>query len=337
MKLHKFEKPKRKIQYHKLLSSDCYIYTDTQDLRTMDQPIYNPPNPYVGTMRVFPGTLIKITGKPRIGANRFAINLQVGPSLNPRDDLALHFSPCFTPHPPKIVRNSLISSSWGPGESSGPFVFAQGQPFEVMILTEEHKFKIAINGSHYCEFNHRVSYEEITHLSIDGDVDIEKITVEDNDSYKSQQSGPQPSGYNPSGSQLSGPQPSAPQPYVNPPFSSQPAPAPSQAFYGPPPLPSMPLYPSGPVPGPAPGPQPSQPYNSTYHTGHQQFGPTPGGAYSGPIPSGPFSAPQPPSHYSGQQPSGPQPSQPYSYPGHSPYGSQPYQGGYNQPAYGVSS
>lgn len=142
----------------------------------MEQPILNPPNPYVGTLRVFPGTLVKVSGRPRPNATRFAINFQNGPSLNPRDDLALHLSPCFTP--PRVVRNTLRQGAWGLEEAWGNgTILSPHQPFEIMILVEPDQFKIAINGAHYCEFKYRIPYQEITHLTIDGDVNVERIAI----------------------------------------------------------------------------------------------------------------------------------------------------------------
>lgn len=142
----------------------------------MEQPILNPPNPYVGSLRIFPGTLVKVSGRARPNATRFAINFQTGPSLNPRDDLALHLSPCFTP--PRIVRNSLQHGAWGLEEAWGNgSILSPHQPFEIIILAEPEQFKIAVNGAHYCEFRHRIPYQQITHLTIDGDVDIERIHI----------------------------------------------------------------------------------------------------------------------------------------------------------------
>ena len=66
--------------------------------------------------------MIKINGAVRPNANAFAINLQLGPRVNPRDDLALHFSPVFT-HPQRVVRNSLQSLVWGAEESHNGKVF----------------------------------------------------------------------------------------------------------------------------------------------------------------------------------------------------------------------
>lgn len=236
----------------------------------MEQPILNPPNPYVGTLRVFPGTLVKIAGRPRPNATRFAINFQTGPSLNPRDDLALHLSPCFTP--PRIIRNTLQSGAWGLEEAWGSgAIMSPHVAFEIMILAEPDQFKIAVNGAHYCEFRHRIPYHQITHLTIDGDVDIDRISV--------------------SSSPVSAPQPTpAYLPASVPPYpTSQPS------------MPMPPMYPNlgpnqaAPVHYPsmpnAPGPAPM---SASYASGYPQAGPYPqpqGGAYppqmsGGPAPTG---------------------------------------------------
>lgn len=39
-------------------------------------------------------------------------------------------------------------------------------------------FQIAINGQHFCEFPHRISFSDVTHLLIDGDVSITLISWE---------------------------------------------------------------------------------------------------------------------------------------------------------------
>ena len=122
-------------------------------------------------------TIVLTTDPMTVCVISFAINLQCGPSVNPRDDIALHLSPVFTP-PPRVVRNSLQTQRWGPEESFGGFPFMSGQPFEVMVLIDSDHFKIAINGSHFTEFRHRLPLQRITHLSIDGDVTIGSITYE---------------------------------------------------------------------------------------------------------------------------------------------------------------
>ena len=134
--------------------------------------------PYVGEVEdgVTPGKMVKIQGKVPDDSTRFAVNYQLGPNLNPRDDIALHICPRFAER--VISRTHIQSMQWGPFENEGPMVIQQGSPFEIIILCEYHCFKIAINGRHYADFKHRLPYNQITHLVIDGEVEINSIFYE---------------------------------------------------------------------------------------------------------------------------------------------------------------
>ncbi|XP_011305633.1 spidroin-2-like [Fopius arisanus] len=143
----------------------------------MASPVLNPDVPYVGEVGgLAPGKMVKIQGKIPSNAVRFAINYQLGPNLNPRDDIAIHLSPRFSDG--FITRNHIQSMSWGPEENGGPLVLQPGQDFEVILLCEPLQYKIAINGRHFAEFGHRLPYQKVTHLVIDGDVEITSISYE---------------------------------------------------------------------------------------------------------------------------------------------------------------
>lgn len=103
--------------------------------------------------------------------------MQTGGNVNPRDDVALHLSAVFNP-PARIVRNSIQSNRWGAEESFGSFPLSPGSRFEFMLLVEASEYRIAINGSHFTEFRHRLPYEAVSHLAIDGDVHIESIDID---------------------------------------------------------------------------------------------------------------------------------------------------------------
>ncbi|XP_014480159.1 PREDICTED: uncharacterized PE-PGRS family protein PE_PGRS54-like [Dinoponera quadriceps] len=141
-------------------------------------PVTNPTIPYVGEVEggLRAGTMLKIQGKVPPDAVRFAVNYQLGPTLNPRDDIAIHVSPRF---PEGIItRNHIESMSWGMEENAGPLWIQPGQEFEMLILCDYHCFKIAINGKHFTEFAHRLPFIKVTHLVIDGDVEIHSISYE---------------------------------------------------------------------------------------------------------------------------------------------------------------
>lgn len=280
------------------------------------QPIINPSNPYVGTLRIFPGTLVKVAGRARPNATRFAINFQTGPSMNPRDDLALHLSPCFTP--PKVIRNSLMQGAWGIEESWGNgSIVSPHAPFEIMIMADQEQFKIAINGAHYCEFRHRIPYQQITHLTIDGDVDIDRINVSAN-VHGSQQAS-MDSYHNPG-------MPSAP-----PTHGSQPSMAPYPTAGGGMPMPSPSMYPNlGPGQPPSyypaatvpsmPGGMGPAPTPASYASGYPSAGPYPS------QPAGPYGPP----HSGGQM----YPQMPPTG-GPAPAPSNYYQGGYQVSTYKI--
>ncbi|KAM0729348.1 Galectin-4 [Formica fusca] len=141
-------------------------------------PVLNPEIPYVGKVEggLRAGTMVTIRGEVPFQAVRFAINYQLGPTLNPRDDIAIHVSPRFAEG--FVTRNSIESMIWGMEENSGPLWIHPGQKFEMMILCDYHCYKIAINGSHFAEFAHRLPFIKVTHLVIDGDVEIHSINYE---------------------------------------------------------------------------------------------------------------------------------------------------------------
>ncbi|XP_046822778.1 uncharacterized protein LOC124425847 [Vespa crabro] len=138
----------------------------------------NPEIPYVGAVEngLVPGKMVRIRGKVPENAIRFAINYQLGPVLNPRDDIAIHISPRFSDG--VITRNHIESMAWGANENEGPMCIQPGQEFEIIILCDHLNYKIAINGRHFAEFAHRLPYQKVTYLVIDGDVEIFSIIYE---------------------------------------------------------------------------------------------------------------------------------------------------------------
>ena len=125
---------------------------------------------------LIPGKMLRVQGKVPSSAERFAINYQLGPNINPRDDIAIHLSPRFSDG--IITRNHIQSMSWGPEENGGPMWIQSGEEFEIILLCEQLQYKIAVNGRHFTEFAHRLPYLKVTHLVIDGDVEVKLISYE---------------------------------------------------------------------------------------------------------------------------------------------------------------
>ncbi|KAL4714841.1 hypothetical protein ACJJTC_002700 [Scirpophaga incertulas] len=144
----------------------------------MAAPIYNPIIPCVHPIPggMFPGRMIRIQGSIPPGAQRFAINFQCGPNTDPRDDIALHLNFRFVEM--CVVRNHLTAMNWGVEDTAGGMPLSRGESFEALILCEPQSMKIALNGVHFCEFLHRVPFQRISHLTIDGDVHVQFVGFE---------------------------------------------------------------------------------------------------------------------------------------------------------------
>ncbi|XP_070834627.1 galectin-3 [Chaetodon trifascialis] len=112
---------------------------------------------------MMPRLLITIVGEPTPGADRFQVDFIKGP------DIVFHFNPRFNEQ--TIVRNSNLGGCWGPEEREGGFPFVQGRRFELKILVEEEMFKVAVDGAHLLEYEHRVGgLEEVTLVRVAGDL-----------------------------------------------------------------------------------------------------------------------------------------------------------------------
>lgn len=69
------------------------------------------------------------------------MNIQCGPGVNPRDDMALHLNVRIPEN--CVVRNHLQGMSWGNEDISGGLPLQLGQPFQILILCEPNMFKVS--------------------------------------------------------------------------------------------------------------------------------------------------------------------------------------------------
>ncbi|KAK9875397.1 hypothetical protein WA026_007791 [Henosepilachna vigintioctopunctata] len=145
----------------------------------MDAPVVNPPTPFTTLIPggFFPGKMIRIQGFVPIHAQRFDINLQTGAGGEiAGEDVALHASVRMTEG--YIARNSFQGNCWQEELGEGGLPIMLGQRFELLLLCENYEYKVAVNGQHFCSFPPRVQFNRITHLMIEGDVQLELIAWE---------------------------------------------------------------------------------------------------------------------------------------------------------------
>ncbi|XP_039270432.2 galectin-9-like [Styela clava] len=135
----------------------------------MSAPMFNPIVPLNVNVSLRPGFMVYINGTPNGG--RFSVNFK-GPRP---DDHALHFNPRFDSGN-IVVRNTKRNGMWEAEErASNGFPFMMGQPFELIILCQQHQYKIAVNGRHFIEYGHRINMQNVRFLSIEGAVQISMV------------------------------------------------------------------------------------------------------------------------------------------------------------------
>lgn len=145
-------------------------------LNNLQNIIYNPTVPYVGTIseQLKPGSLIVIRGHIPNDVDRFQVDLQLGNSLKPRADVAFHFNPRFK-RSNCIVCNTLTNEKWGWEEITYDMPFRKEKSFEIVIMVLKNKFQVAVNGKHTLLYAHRIGPEKIDTLGIYGKVNIHSI------------------------------------------------------------------------------------------------------------------------------------------------------------------
>lgn len=141
-------------------------------------PVYSPVVPFLGLIPggLRHGSMVRIKGIINNHGERCQINIQTGAALNPRDDVTLHLS--IRPNESVIVRNTLQNQVWGAEERYGGCPINYGQSFDVLVLVEVNQYKIAVNGVHFCTFNHRLSVHSARYVSISGGCVVHSITTE---------------------------------------------------------------------------------------------------------------------------------------------------------------
>ncbi|XP_045693104.1 galectin-9-like [Phyllostomus hastatus] len=119
---------------------------------------------------LFPGKSITVSGTVLPSAQRFHINLRS------RSDIAFHLNPRFDQN--SVVRNTEINGSWGTEETHlpGSMPFNRGQGFSVWITCEDTGYKVAVNGQHQFDYNHRLQdLPAINILEVGGDIQLSSL------------------------------------------------------------------------------------------------------------------------------------------------------------------
>ncbi|CAD6191403.1 unnamed protein product [Caenorhabditis auriculariae] len=146
-------------------------YTTVNDLKKSDS-CRNIPYRSKLTERIDPGQTLIIRGKTIDESKRFNINLHKDAPDFSGNDVPLHLSVRFDEG--KLVFNSFTKNAWGKEErQKNPL--KKGEPFDIRIRAHDAKFTICINRKEVKSFEHRIPLQNVTHLSIDGDVILNHV------------------------------------------------------------------------------------------------------------------------------------------------------------------
>ncbi|XP_028642067.1 galectin-4 isoform X3 [Grammomys surdaster] len=138
------------------------------------QPTYNPTLPY---KRPIPGGLsvgmsVYIQGIAKDNMRRFHVNFTVGQDEGA--DVAFHFNPRFDGWD-KVVFNTMQSGQWGKEEKKKSMPFQKGRHFELVFMVMAEHYKVVVNGNSFYEYGHRLPVQMVTHLQVDGDLELQSI------------------------------------------------------------------------------------------------------------------------------------------------------------------
>uniref|UniRef100_F7B0Q4 Galectin n=1 Tax=Xenopus tropicalis TaxID=8364 RepID=F7B0Q4_XENTR len=135
-------------------------------------PIYNPSMPFQSAVLggICDGKKVTIQGLVHSHCTRFAVNF-----ICFNNDIAFHFNPRFDDGH-VIVCNTMQSSKWGSEERTKHMPFNKNGSFEIAILVLGHAFQVSVNGQYILEYRHRVSYQSIQSIQVNGDVSLSVVT-----------------------------------------------------------------------------------------------------------------------------------------------------------------
>ncbi|CAB1352785.1 unnamed protein product [Coregonus sp. 'balchen'] len=129
------------------------------------QPFFNPRVPFTGCIQgaLHEGKTITVTGRVLPGAQRG----------NP--DIALHFNPRYDGFLDVVICNTMQHSKWGSEEREYPAPMTRGANFTLMFLVNRDSYSMIVNGAHFMEYLHRLSFSRVDTISVDGGVEVQSI------------------------------------------------------------------------------------------------------------------------------------------------------------------
>ncbi|XP_058237139.1 uncharacterized protein LOC131347201 isoform X2 [Hemibagrus wyckioides] len=136
-------------------------------------PVCNPNKPYLGSIPggLRPGMALFFKGDVPKDFNRFAINLQTGSEY--LHDIAFHFNPRVD----YVALNSCRNGAWEQEEGAPGVKFIGGGTFDVIMVIKPECYEVIKDGVEFCTFKHRRPLNNVTAISIYGQVLMNTIVI----------------------------------------------------------------------------------------------------------------------------------------------------------------
>ncbi|XP_077174858.1 galectin-4-like isoform X2 [Paroedura picta] len=134
-------------------------------------PTYNPPLPCSKPIPygLRSGMSVYVQGMIPNSTDSFRVNFACG------NDIVLHFNPRFKGHD-TVVLNSYQGGNWGK-EERHKMPLKLGQHFEIVFIINNDHFQILVNRNPFCEFRHRMPVERVQEVNVDGQMELQSLTV----------------------------------------------------------------------------------------------------------------------------------------------------------------
>ncbi|XP_070620710.1 uncharacterized protein [Erythrolamprus reginae] len=160
----------KKVKDHKVVSKLMSIFTDDEDEKT-DLSYYQ----FIHG-GLHPGMSVYMQGTVLERSNRTWVNFQVNFACGQHKeaDVPLHFSTHINEK--TVALSTRQAGRWGKEEKHmNPF--RTGEQFEFIFIVRAFSYEVLVNRKAFCIYSHRIPPQNVQVIRIDGDLELQSVSV----------------------------------------------------------------------------------------------------------------------------------------------------------------